>query len=199
MQIENVKMLSLSKLEELIYSAAKESFSKTIELHKNEKFYCFALYTSDELSYIAPTSFTEIGLKKAVQKYQTLHSFSECNEEQLSKQLRWNPCDSLLHLEFEEEFDKANEMLNEFGEEIDELFNQNRTDEFEKLSSRIKNVFFNVILRLDKESFFERANKREKLVLNLLMGDQSDEDILSNAEKLNPKIVYENFKQNYAA
>jgi hypothetical protein len=30
------------------------------------------------------------------------------------------------------------------------------------------------------------------------MGDQSDEEILENAKKLNPKIVYENFKKSYA-
>lgn len=190
--------LDLLKLEKLIYLAAKKSFSKTIELHKDEEFYCFALFTSNELNYIAPTSFTENGLNKIIQKYQLLPSFSKYSEDQLSKQLRWNPCDSPIHLEFEEEFDKANEILQFLGEEIEILFNQNRKDEAEKLLSKIKAFFFNVIEKLDKESFFDPANKREKLVLNLLMGDQSDEEILSSSKILNSEIVYDNFKQNYA-
>lgn len=188
----------LLKLEELIYSAAKNSFSKTIEIHKKELFYCFAIYTSDSLSYVAPTSFTEDGLKQVIQKYQTIPSFSKYSEEKLYKELRWSPCDSPLHLEFEENFDEAYKLLSGFVKELHELFNQDRMDEFEESYSKVKEVFFKVLLRLDKENFFEKANKREKLVLNILMGDQSDEEILSNAKKLNPKVVYENFKKNYA-
>lgn len=188
----------LQTLEELIYSAAKTSFSKTIELHKDEKFYCFALYTYDGLGYVCPTSFTQKGLEKVVRKYQTDDSFSDQNENQLLSQLRWSACDSPLHLEFKETFDEANEILSNLEQQLDELYCQDKTEEYEENHSKIKEVFFRVLSKLDKEIFFERAGERDKIVLNILMGDQSDEEILSNAEKLNPKIVYENFKKNYA-
>jgi hypothetical protein len=146
----------LLKLEDLIYSAAKESFSKTIELHKNEEFYCFALFTFDALGYVLPTSFTETGLTQVIQKYQTIPSFSEYNKEELQKELRWSSCDSPLHLEFEEEFDEANKLLSEFEVETHEFFNQDKLEEVEERQSTIKNIFFKVLSKLDEEFFLKK-------------------------------------------
>jgi hypothetical protein len=46
---------------------------------------------------------------------------------------------------------------------------------------------------LDSENIFGAGEQRNAITLNILMGDQSDEEMRKYAKLLNPATVYERF------
>ena len=60
-------------------------------------------------------------------------------------------------------------------------------------------VCIRVLKRLDAEGVFGAGERREGIVLNVLMGDQSDEERLKYAKLLNPASVYARFQEEYHA
>jgi len=56
-----------------------------------------------------------------------------------------------------------------------------------------------VLKQLDDEGIFGEGEQRKSIVLNILMGDQSDEERMKYAKLLNPSSVYNHFAQVYHA
>jgi hypothetical protein len=63
----------------------------------------------------------------------------------------------------------------------------------------IENAFIGAIQRLDIEQQFGSPKERAGIVLNLLMGDQSDEDRLRIAALVNPPAIVDRFRDELAS
>jgi hypothetical protein len=81
---------------------------------------------------------------------------------------------------------------------IDE-FPEDSWDEFDTLVAQFMGVCTEVLKRLDSENLFGEGEQREAITLNILMGDQSDEEMRKYAKLLNPASVYERFCMELAS
>jgi hypothetical protein len=187
------------KFHELLYSASKSAFINIQHLHKNEQFYIFALYTCGDLAYVIPTSSTEEGLTVAAQKYSTIKYYQGFSIEQLRERLRWSPCDSPLHTNGEEYFAEVNDFVAKVPVILDAIPTEESWQEFNSFVDRFIDVCITVLKQLDDEGVFGEGEQRSSIVLNILMGDQSDEERMKYAKLLNPSSVYNHFAQVYHA
>lgn len=64
---------------------------------------------------------------------------------------------------------------------------------------RVEEAFLGALKQLDKEGRFAAPTERAQLVLNLLMGDQSDEERTRLAAELNPPEVVARFTKELSA
>ena len=191
--------LNFEKFYELLYAASKSAFTSVQRAHASESFYVFALYTTGDLAYVIPTSSTEEGLTLTAQKYSTIKHYQDFGIDQLREHLRWSPCDSLLHTEGEEYFVEVNNFISNVPLILDAIPTEESWAEFDDFYSKFLGVCINVLQRLDTESVFGEGTKRNSVVLNILMGDQSDSERLKFANLLNPSSVYDHFEQVYHA
>ena len=53
-----------------------------------------------------------------------------------------------------------------------------------------------VLAEPDTEGVFGQASDRESVVLNVLMGDENDEDRLAHARRLNPTEVWDRYRRD---
>jgi hypothetical protein len=187
------------KFYELLYAASKSAFASIQHSHKNEGFYLFALYTCGDLAYVLPTSSTEEGLTLAAQKYSAIKRYQDFSIEQLRERLRWSPCDSPLHTQGEEYFVDVSKSVSDVPLILDSIPIKESWQEFENFVDKFMEICIKVVKQLDIEGAFGEGERRNSIVLNILMGDQSDEERLKFAKLLNPSSVYNHFKQVYHA
>ena len=187
------------KFYELLYAASKSAFKYIQQSRVNENFYLFALYTCGDLAYVIPTSSSEEGLTLAAKKYSTIKYYQDFSIEQLRERLRWSPCDSPLHTYGEEYFTEVNNFVANVPPILDSIPIEESWQEFDSFVSRFMDVCIRVLKQLDSEGVFGESERRNSVVLNILMGDQSDEDRLKYAKLLNPSPVYNHFVQVYHA
>jgi len=183
----------------LLYAASKSAFTSIQHVRKSESFYIFALYTCEDLGYVFPTSSTEEGLTQVAQKYSAIKDYQGFSIEQLREDLRWSPCDSPLHVEGEEYFVEVNKFLSDVPRIVHAIPEEESWSEFEDFVDKFLGVCINVLKQLDTEGIFGEGERRNSIVLNILMGDQSDEERLRFAKLLNPSSVYNHFEQVYHA
>lgn len=176
-----------------LFSAAKTAFLDIQRIHAGEHFYSFALYTCGELNYVAPTASTEEGLTRVAEQYICKGYNQGRDLTQEREDLRWSPCDSPLHLELEGEthFEAVNELSMKFGELLHNIPIDDSWDEFETAVGEFIDICIDVLKRLDAEGVFGTGENRNAVTLNVLMGDQSDDERLEYARRLNPPSVYE--------
>jgi hypothetical protein len=155
--------------------------------------YGFALFTSGDFQYVTVCVFTQPGLRAVTQKYfDKNHYFREWdgNFERGMRELRWSPCDSPGHLFAEDEFERAGVLLDELWAEIFKLPDTDEDDgPFEKLCGSIEVCMLRALEELRRTKILP-----ETVVLCLMMGDQSDEQRLAYAERLNAPGVAEQFR-----
>jgi hypothetical protein len=187
------------KLYDLVYVASKAAFVSIQHAHENESFYVFALYTTGDLAFIVPTTSTEEGLTIAAQKYSKLNNYRNFSLEELREDLRWSPCDSPLHGEGEEYFVEVNNFVSNVPLILDAIPTEESWSEFNDFVDRFLGVCINVLKQLDNEVIFGEGEKRNSAVINILMGDQSDQERLKFAKILNPSSIYNRFEQVYHA
>jgi hypothetical protein len=187
------------KFYKLLYTASKSAFTFIQRAHEGESFYIFALYTTGDLAYILPTSNTEEGLTLAAQKYSTIKHYRDFGIDQLREHLRWSPCDSPLHTDGEEYFVEVNNFISNVPLILDAIPTEESWAEFDDFHNKFMEVCIKVLRRLETESVFGEGTKRNSVVLNILMGDQSDSERLKFAKLLNPSSVYDQFEQVYHA
>ena len=180
---------------------ARVGFHSIQQQHIGETFYCFALYTCGERGYIFPTASTEEGLTQVARKYMAVGDNNGRTLEQLRLELRWSPCDSPLHSEGEAYCRRANEMLEPVPELLQALYERehNSWEQSDKLIEQLDSIFIDVLKQLDAEGVFGRGEHRESVVVNLLMGDQSDESRLAYAKQLNPREAYQKLEQDLSS
>ncbi len=183
-----------------LYDASKVAFSAIQNAHTNEHFYSFALVTSGDLAYVYPTASSEEGLTQAAQKYFDKGSKSDKGKtlQQLRDELRWSLGDSYLNMEDNTYFEVVNALVANISDIVDE-FPEDSWDEFDAFVAQFMGVCADVLKRLDSENLFGAGEQREAITLNILMGDQSDEEMQKYAKLLNPASVYERFCMELAS
>ena len=181
-----------------LYDAAKAAFSAIQRTHEGEAFYSFALFTSGDMAYVFPTASTEQGLTQVAHQYFEKGEATGSNLQQERDSLRWSPGDSPLHMEGQPFFEAVNKLTATIGDIVGE-FPEDSWDEFDAFVAQFMTVCINVLKRLDAEGLFGRDDQRNAITLNILMGDQSDEEMLKYAKLLNPPPAYERFRKELSS
>ena len=145
---------------ESLARAAEGAFSALRVRCPNERFYFYALYTTEEGSYACATAWSEEALSKVVAEYK--RKYPEQTVEGLARQLRFSAADSPYHQTNSEAFSQFEE-----GRALHE-------------------ACFKALERLDLDGYFGSGAVRESVIVNVVYGDMSDEKWLAHAERLNP-------------
>src|SRR5437016_4339576 len=94
----------MDHLTRAIAEAARTAFLQMRKERPAECFYFYALYSTEEGSYVLPTAATEEGLAQTVARYRAMPSFADRTEDALASILRFSAPDSPLHLAGEDAF-----------------------------------------------------------------------------------------------
>lgn len=196
----SMQKVDLTQLEEDLYRLGLAGFRRIREAHPKDNFYCFAFYTNGEFNYVALTASSYEGLDKVAQDYKKKPPYMAMPIEDLRLDLKWSPCDSPLHGAAVDVLTALDPSMQAVAAELDRRFDLNDKDEsFEDFVSQIEVCFANALKRIDKEGIYGRGDERKKVVINLLMGDQSDEVRIGFAGQVNPPESVKMLKQDLHA
>ena len=173
------------RLKAALSVAARRAFVEIQTAHRDERIYSFALFTSSELRHILPTAATEEGLSEAARTYSESGQARGLSLDELRHLLRWRMVDSPLHLEGAGHLEEVQELLEPLPDILDGL-PENSWDEFDAIVERYMGVCVDVLKQLDAEGVFGQQQRRNAIVLNVVMGSESDEERIKYARLLNP-------------
>lgn len=159
----------------------------------NERLYAFGLYTSSQGIYVVPTANTEEALARTARAA----AVSDGQPfELLWQSLRWSPCDWEYHT---------------FGSDtaftaVRAFLQSGWSDDYATFHYDADVIYaccIDVLMQLRQDGWFDATQGNPPIVLNLYMGDQSDEDRLQWASLLNSpeccKQLQQEFEQGYLA
>jgi hypothetical protein len=160
----------------------------SLEKHAGEHFYGVALYTSGEYNYLVDSIATTEGLGWVARKYLQDKYYQENwgTLEVAARELKWSPCDSPLHCEFDGMFAAAQDVLDAIWKAVD----RDSDDIYMKTCELIHDTCIAVMTKVRASGLFDE----DQVLFNLLMGDQSNEERLLNAEALNSESVLARFR-----
>jgi hypothetical protein len=169
--------------------------------HAQERLYGFGAYTTDSASYLMVTAFSESGLESQVAKYLASERGKGSDPVLQRQTLRWSPCDSPLHQEGSDllpKSDKIVDALNLEGDPDGEDFDEDdddfdEGDEPDPAIAEVIAIAVQVLQEMDKEGLFGAGAERERLVLCVWKGDQSNMERYEFAKALNPPAVATRF------
>ena len=154
------------------------------ETHPTEHFYCFGLYTAGCAEYVMVTASTEEGLSIATEKYLA----RDGGDPALTRAcLRWSFSDSPLHEEGMNLLPRSQALRESGPDPYDD------TDEAAEAIALVFDTAVDVLKQMDSEKVFGTDFERARLVLGIWMGDQSDEDRIAYARRLNPPSIVNRF------
>jgi hypothetical protein len=154
--------------------------------HPSEHFYAFGLYTAPLAEYLMVTASTEEGLSAVTQQYLE----NKGGDPTLTRAtLRFSPCDSPLHEGGQSLLPLSDSLRTAGPDPYDD------TEEAHAAVSLVFDVAVEVLRQLDHENVFGTGLERERLVLGIWIGDQSDEEQIEFIRKLNPESVVHRFAQ----
>ncbi len=164
---------------------------QTLKLaHAGEQFYSFGFYTAELAEYLMVTASTEEGLAQVVGQYLA----GQGGDPQLTRaSLRWSPCDSPLHLEGELLLPESGRLRAAGPDPYDD------TREAEESVALVFDTAVAALGHLDQEGTFGPDADRNRLVLGVWEGDQSDEERVEVVRKLNPAAVAKHFAHELEA
>lgn len=181
--------------------------------HAMEQLYGFGVYTTDSASYLTVTAFSEAGLAASV-----AHSLGgkrgQGRDPELQRAtLRWSPCDSPLHGEGESLLTESDRIVQELeleggGDDADDAddFDEDADDDDflddEDRDPAVDAVFaiaVQVLQEMDRDGLFGEGTERERLVLCVWKGDQSNVERYEFAKLLNPLPVAKRFGEEMNA
>jgi len=145
--------------------------------YAHEGIYAFNFYTHPLLSYLGDNFATEVGLKRVAEEYQRKGSFQD---NWGLAELRWSPPDSPYHCLFVDRFARVDEILTGIWKDYNSLSE-------EALGSRLKdvrNTCIDVLVGIRDARIFA-----PDVVLNIVCGDQSFEERVVTAERINHASV----------
>ena len=176
--------------------------------HAQDGLYGFGVYTTDSASYLMVTAFSEAGLEAAVAE-SLASKRGKGRDPVLQRQsLRWSPVDSPLHEEGADLLPESNQLVQELEAEADEDddfdgddFDEDADfddvdDDGEVIDSAVAEVFeiaVEALQEMDEEGLFGSSVERERLVLCVWKGDQSNLERHDFAKMLNPPAVAKRF------
>jgi hypothetical protein len=183
----SMQKADLQKLEDELYRQGLAGFRRIREAHPKDKFYCFAFYTNGEFTYAALTASTYEGLDKVAYDYKRKAPYKAMSIEDLRLDLKWSPDDSPLHGAAEDVLTALDPFMEGVTAEL-----RRRSDlkdnwkSFDEFVAQVRSCFANALKRIDADEVFGCGEERKMVLVNLLMGDQSDEDRIGFAERVNP-------------
>lgn len=184
----------LQQLEDELCRLGSAGFLRIRRKHPTESFYSFAFYTNGERNYVILTASTYEGLEQVARKYQQRDGYRERTLEGLKTDLKWSPCDSPLHEEAADELDDLQPLMDRVSAELDRRGDLNDDlKSYETLVEEIDNCLLNALQRIDADGVFGGTNERRNVLVNLLLGDQSDEERIRFARRLNSPAAVEAF------
>jgi hypothetical protein len=210
-------VLDSALLQSTLRDELRAAWRKLHAEHGHDQLYGFGVYTTDSASYLGVTAFSEKGLEARVAqsvadfgvggRHADLRAFALENggtpdDPAFQRQsLRWSPCDSPLHefgsgllprsdkivrdIDFEGRWSGDGELDDE-AYEADEDLSDPEVDE-------VFQVIRQVLKELDREAVFGTGAERERLVLSIWQGDQSNVSRYAFAKALNPPAVVARF------
>ncbi len=179
--------------------------------HAQDQLYGFGVYTTDSASYLMVTAFSEAGLERCVADYAGSKMGKDPALQRVS--LRWSPCDSPLHEEgsgllpesdrIVQELDAEGGGADEDDDDDDDDFD-GEDDYFddEEQDPAVGEVFriaLQVLQEMDRDGLFGTGADRERLVLCVWKGDQSNVERYDFAKALNPPTVARRFGEEMNA
>ncbi len=167
-------------LADAIADAARRAFTQVRAEHPAERFYCFALFASGVVGVIEPTCMGEQALREEAQD--AVDSAGGSPETHLT-QLRWSPVDSPYYLHGEEHVAEVKRLLDARPDPYDLGLGYDEAEA--EVQARLE-ACFDALAQLDREGFFGRGVARDRVLVTVLRGDQSDRSQLRNAPRLNP-------------
>jgi hypothetical protein len=164
-----------ARLTALVRAAAEEAFRDLQQEIGNEQLYTFGLYTNGEGTYILPTANTE----EALARKAAVEATADGQPAALHQQsLRWSPCDWEYH---EIGGDTAFAAVHEY-------LDTGWTDDYSTFRYDVGTIYaccLDALTQLRHERVFPSEQGETPMLLNLFMGDQSDEERLEWATLLN--------------
>ena len=104
------------------------------------------------------------------------------------QRLKWSPCDSPYHGEFWENFNRTACVLDEIWGSIDEQTSEDINFNYQQIHSTCLSVLTDV----RQSGLFDE----DRVVFNLLKGDQSDEERWANAKIVNSDKSLERYRKD---
>lgn len=157
--------MTKQELQSALIRATEAAFQTALDRTRSETLYAFALFTNGEGSYFTATCNTEESLRR-----------SAAAKGLSGDELRWSPCDWEYHQIGDDHFRPVASILErEWSEDYSE-FRLAAEQAFESALAALEAFSHSPVF----------AGLREGVMLNLLMGDQSDEQRSAWAKRLNP-------------
>jgi hypothetical protein len=180
-------------------AATLRAARRAVEQFGDEGIYSFALYNSGEYRDGFATLSTRSGLAKAAPRYLTNEHFARAWRDlpTAMEQLKWSPGDSPHFLALIDEFAAAGELLDALWAEIpddDEDFDdEDMDDDYNRLCRFVHDAFVQALHEVRNAGIFDG-----EVTLNILTGDQSDEERLENAASVNDAATVERLRADLA-
>ena len=179
-------MISSKKLQSLLKQATYKTLDAFHHDYGDEHIYILSLFTSGDYRYVVDSISTTEGLKRVAQKYLTYPNFQDWGEINTAmEKLKWSQPDSPHHIRYQYFFDDANELIETFWEETPE------TDDDYMKTCQLIHESCELVLR----DVRDKDLVADDVVLNILMGDQSDEERYINAERINRPDVLRQYRK----
>jgi hypothetical protein len=178
----------LTHLRRDLYAAACTGWDKLREQHPDEHWYAFALYTYDAAGYVIATANSEEALEEVARE-------TRGPTADIWVTHRWSPCVWTYHCFGEEHFEASARWVRELHERSYAAVEGAPEAE---IPDAVFAVCREVLRQMDAEGRFGTGSDREAITINLLMGDQSDEERLEWARELNPPAVVERLEREFA-
>jgi hypothetical protein len=188
--------MNFARLQQELYKHGASAIQRLRGTRPNDTFYSFAFYTSGEFGYAFLTASSYEGLDESVAACLQQPMYAYHDPAKLRRYLKWFPCDSPLHEFCEEACGELDEIMHEVCETYLEIEDDSEAEIFVE---QVVTAFLSALRQLDSEGLVGTPGQRSSLVLNLLMGDQSDEDRLQFAALVNPPDVVSSFASDLAA
>jgi hypothetical protein len=173
--------------------------------HAQDQLYGFGVYTTDTASYLMVTAFSQAGLEAGVASYLASKRGQGQDGALQRETLRWSPCDSPLHEEGADLLPESDTLVQELDagggdeeDEDDDDFDEDDDDfdEHDEADPAIDAVFdvaVQALQEMDHAGLFGVGAERERLVLCVWKGDQSNLERYEFAKALNPPAVARRF------
>lgn len=181
-------MPPIDTFREALLQAALASARDAAATLSAEGIYGFALYTSGEYNYVCDSVATERGLDEVAAKYLAMRHYATVwrSTERARAELRWSPADSPRHGAFRDHFTAANAALDAVWAEA----NTSGDDGYWDTIDAVESAFVDALRAVRAAGVLG-----EGVIINLLMGDQSDESRVRNAAKFNPPATLAPYRE----
>ena len=190
----------LKEFKQALFEEASVVFPQIMEDLGHERIYSIALYNSgDDWCYLSPTVSTYAGLRQAAEGYTKNEFFREKSIPDLECLLKWSPCDSPHHGTYEESMPRTDQALRPLSDLMEDLYDEEEDDWSESyvLHDLLVDACIETLQLLDQKGVFGKDLNRLQITLNFLNGDQSNEERLERALRLNPASLCDRLAGDY--